>query len=1121
MATTTIDRCENTPTQHHPSTTTNNSDSSTTQNDVGKKIHPRDTHNQIKNSIISTTSNIKGSISMTSANTALTLTDKLHSMLCPNNNFISRVETVDLSLLDYHLIDVQDCNDLYQLISTNDSSSLPNTYLLFDLTHNHLISSSSIINCFNNLNVVHLSLPTTLIKRPAFDFQKLLKTTITIDSEKNISNLLNLIKLAKCFLFFDNFSNKSNCKLSTFYFITKFKEFYYKNFDVSNLPSLNLNLFILTNFNSTTPILPSSSSSNTTSSSTLHLPFLSNTNTNTTTNKNNNSNTTSAHKTTLSTSVLSSLTHSSVPLTTSSNSHPNLTSTSNSNSNSTTTKIIPKPKKMNRNFNLKINLNNLNNLSSTNSTTLSNSNSSLNLNLSSTRGSNNMFIRSFKKDQIHYSPSSLNRYFQFDIPENLTGNDKCLPNWLRFFTNRDKIDAILQKLLSNFELLENFEIKRLEKCITNCSTNTACSSNCNASCHTNPNNFNNSTLSSLTTINTTNTNANTTNITNNITNSNNTSNNNENKSLISQSQILANDNLSKTISKAQHKIYSLTHLQKQFKKTNSSSNSNSNNLTNRNNLNNTWTIQFLIQKNKTTTNKLPINKNLKISIPNVVPNIPKISLELTNTKLREINTSSPNTFNYNSNLLSATSTSSLSSADSDSLLTPINNYEINKGITSYNKNRYTNILPFEHTRVKLQPSPILYSSNDNFSRNPSTTNPPTPVNNILFPMSQSDIQTPPDLLNNNATSYFTGNDIDLLNLQNVHRSMELQKKLTPPNENENDNKNVNNNSNNIDTNNNIVISPIDSNLNTNSTASPTTPTTDLTATSMNGYSINENTLNLDDYFNANYLNLNRINPDFTYIATQAPLPSTMDDFWKVVISNEIKVIISLNSYDELNLKKWDIYWNEQCTKRYCIKIIHIFENIFDSNGCILRIFKITKNNKSSIVYQIHYTKWMDSCGIDIKDIFVLFQIKNALLNYPELSFDYLKNNCQNPNALTDLLKNLPESMMENNSSQPLLSIKQKSPLLVHCSAGCGRTGVFITLDFLFNIFKADSLHINSHNKIDVWNMEQDLIFIIINELRKQRLSMVQNLTQYITCYESILEYFALLKEDGFITSFTS
>lgn len=86
-----------------------------------------------------------------------------------------------------------------------------------------------------------------------------------------------------------------------------------------------------------------------------------------------------------------------------------------------------------------------------------------------------------------------------------------------------------------------------------------------------------------------------------------------------------------------------------------------------------------------------------------------------------------------------------------------------------------------------------------------------------------------------------------------------------------------------------------------------------------------------------------------------------------------------------------------------------------------------------------------------------------------------------------------------------------SPLLVHCSAGCGRTGVFITLDYLLNILEHPT---DQSNRIDVWNMSQDLIFIVVNELRKQRISMVQNLTQYLTCYEGILEYFGLRKSMG-------
>lgn len=279
----------------------------------------------------------------------------------------------------------------------------------------------------------------------------------------------------------------------------------------------------------------------------------------------------------------------------------------------------------------------------------------------------------------------------------------------------------------------------------------------------------------------------------------------------------------------------------------------------------------------------------------------------------------------------------------------------------------------------------------------------------------------------------------------------------------------------------------------------------------------------NDYINANYLKLTQINPDFKYIATQAPLPSTMDDFWKVITLNKVKVIISLNSDDELNLRKWDIYWNNLSYSNHTIKLQNTWENICNINGCVLRVFQVKKTapqndnisqdcdlphngdltsttmavSEPFIVYQLQYKNWLDSCGVDMNDIIKLHKVKNSLLFNPQSFITSLEKDVCKPDLIDD------------NNSDLHLDTANSSPLLVHCSAGCGRTGVFVTLDFLLSILSPTTNH---SNKIDVWNMTQDLIFIIVNELRKQRISMVQNLTQYIACYEALLNYFALQKQ---------
>lgn len=61
-----------------------------------------------------------------------------------------------------------------------------------------------------------------------------------------------------------------------------------------------------------------------------------------------------------------------------------------------------------------------------------------------------------------------------------------------------------------------------------------------------------------------------------------------------------------------------------------------------------------------------------------------------------------------------------------------------------------------------------------------------------------------------------------------------------------------------------------------------------------------------------------------------------------------------------------------------------------------------------------------------------------------------------------------------------------------CSAGVGRTGVFIALDHL-------TQHINDHDFVDIYGL--------VAELRSERMCMVQNLVRYLTpCAVSALDF---------------
>jgi tyrosine-protein phosphatase 2/3 len=120
------------------------------------------------------------------------------------------------------------------------------------------------------------------------------------------------------------------------------------------------------------------------------------------------------------------------------------------------------------------------------------------------------------------------------------------------------------------------------------------------------------------------------------------------------------------------------------------------------------------------------------------------------------------------------------------------------------------------------------------------------------------------------------------------------------------------------------------------------------------------------------------------------------------------------------------------------------------------------------------------------------------------------------------------------------------PIIVHCSAGCGRTGTFCTMDSVIDMLKRQraaklrsgkvtqsiamdispttprrhsssffgqtTLANQSSSDIDLgdwlYNEDIDLVEKVVRDFRLQRLSMVQSLRQFVLCYESIIEWLA-------------
>lgn len=218
----------------------------------------------------------------------------------------------------------------------------------------------------------------------------------------------------------------------------------------------------------------------------------------------------------------------------------------------------------------------------------------------------------------------------------------------------------------------------------------------------------------------------------------------------------------------------------------------------------------------------------------------------------------------------------------------------------------------------------------------------------------------------------------------------------------------------------------------------------------------------DDYFNANYIHFEELSNN-KYIATQNPLESTHQDFWNAVWYNGVEAIVCLDNSTSLHSRK---YYEED--KEYKNLSVHI-KQLQTHEGFTYREIEISKHNHKRILHHFAYTDWPDfGTPDDLQTVIDMMQLKNKVLSK-------FSRRSQHGDDLWEML--------------------------VHCSAGCGRTGCFITLDMVTDLF----VHPPKLPGLEPWGTE-DLIYKSIQFQRQQRISMVQNLGQFIFCYESILNY---------------
>uniref|UniRef100_A0A8C8EEL1 Receptor-type tyrosine-protein phosphatase alpha n=1 Tax=Otus sunia TaxID=257818 RepID=A0A8C8EEL1_9STRI len=205
-----------------------------------------------------------------------------------------------------------------------------------------------------------------------------------------------------------------------------------------------------------------------------------------------------------------------------------------------------------------------------------------------------------------------------------------------------------------------------------------------------------------------------------------------------------------------------------------------------------------------------------------------------------------------------------------------------------------------------------------------------------------------------------------------------------------------------------------------------------------------------DYVNASFIDGYRQKD--SYIASQGPLQHTIEDFWRMIWEWKSCSIVMLTELEERGQEKCAQYWPSDGSVSYGDITVELKkEEECESYTVRDLLVTNTRENKSRQIRQFHFHGW------------------------PEVGIP------GDGKGMINIIAAVQKQQQQSGNH----------PITVHCSAGAGRTGTFCALSTVLERVKAEGI-------LDV--------FQTVKSLRLQRPHMVQTLEQYEFCYKVVQEY---------------